>query len=301
MSTSPELRDRHKPALQSASSLARCDLVSQRQLRTFNHDPDVACIFIWASNYPCLPPLAHEGDAAGLDISGVDRCLLVVVADTGQRGEEIGPVAKQLLIKPGVKRHRSSGATPPQPRPLTPATSTSTLNPQVRARRRLARSGAPARRRAAVWVRIGGQWRKGRIIEWVTEQDATGWECVILADDPRRRALARPLRPRSSGHPAPGQQHPARRARLTPPSGPVARPARSPAAAAGPLRPPPGRAPAAPRTGPAAPRRADRGPHRGHAGRGCTPAGLTDTLRIGAGRRRSGASASRPPAASAWR
>ena len=58
-------------------------------------------------------------------------------------------------------------------------------------------------------------------------------------------------------------------ARLTPPSGPVARPARSPAAAAGPRRPPPGRAPAAPRTGPAAPRCAARGPHRGHARRGC--------------------------------
>ena len=39
-------------------------------------------------------------------------------------------------------------------------------------------------RHAAVWVRIGGQWRKGRIIEWVTEQDAPGWDCVILADEP---------------------------------------------------------------------------------------------------------------------
>jgi len=35
-----------------------------------------------------------------------------------------------------------------------------------------------------MWVRIGGQWRKGRIIEWVTDQDAPGWDCVILADEP---------------------------------------------------------------------------------------------------------------------
>jgi hypothetical protein len=27
-------------------------------------------------------------------------------------------------------------------------------------------------RHAAVWVRIGGQWHKGRIIEWVTEPSA---------------------------------------------------------------------------------------------------------------------------------
>jgi hypothetical protein len=39
-------------------------------------------------------------------------------------------------------------------------------------------------RHAAVWVRIGGQWRKGRIIEWVTEPGAPGWDCVILADEP---------------------------------------------------------------------------------------------------------------------
>ena len=35
-----------------------------------------------------------------------------------------------------------------------------------------------------MWVRIGGQRRKGRIIEWVTEPEATGWDCVILADEP---------------------------------------------------------------------------------------------------------------------
>ena len=39
-------------------------------------------------------------------------------------------------------------------------------------------------RHAAVWVRISGQWRKGRIIEWVTETGAPGWDCVILADEP---------------------------------------------------------------------------------------------------------------------
>jgi hypothetical protein len=40
---------------------------------------------------------------------------------------------------------------------------------------------------ATMWVRIGGQWRKGRIIEWVTEPGAPGWDCVILADEPWRR------------------------------------------------------------------------------------------------------------------
>ena len=39
-------------------------------------------------------------------------------------------------------------------------------------------------RHADVWVRIREQWRKGRIIEWVTEPGAPGWECVILADEP---------------------------------------------------------------------------------------------------------------------
>jgi hypothetical protein len=40
-------------------------------------------------------------------------------------------------------------------------------------------------RHAAVWVRIGGRWRKGRILEWVTEPGAPGWDCVILADEPQ--------------------------------------------------------------------------------------------------------------------
>ena len=35
-----------------------------------------------------------------------------------------------------------------------------------------------------MWVRIGGQWRKGRILEWVTEPGASGWDYVILADEP---------------------------------------------------------------------------------------------------------------------
>jgi hypothetical protein len=34
-----------------------------------------------------------------------------------------------------------------------------------------------------MWVRIGGQWRKGRILECVTEPGAPGWDCVILADE----------------------------------------------------------------------------------------------------------------------
>ena len=38
-------------------------------------------------------------------------------------------------------------------------------------------------RHAAVWVRLGGRWRKGRIIEWVTVLGGEGWDCVILADE----------------------------------------------------------------------------------------------------------------------
>src|SRR5262249_61343337 len=41
-----------------------------------------------------------------------------------------------------------------------------------------------APRHAAVWVRVGGQWRRGRIIEWVRQIDRDGWDCVILADEP---------------------------------------------------------------------------------------------------------------------
>ena len=40
-----------------------------------------------------------------------------------------------------------------------------------------------APRHAAVWVRVGGQWRRGRIIEWVRQVDRDGWVCVILADE----------------------------------------------------------------------------------------------------------------------
>jgi hypothetical protein len=41
-----------------------------------------------------------------------------------------------------------------------------------------------APRHSAVWVRIGGQWRRGRIIEWVRQIDRDGWDCVIMADEP---------------------------------------------------------------------------------------------------------------------
>jgi hypothetical protein len=34
-----------------------------------------------------------------------------------------------------------------------------------------------------VWVRIGGEWRRGRIIEWVRQIDRDGWDCVIMADE----------------------------------------------------------------------------------------------------------------------
>jgi hypothetical protein len=44
------------------------------------------------------------------------------------------------------------------------------------------RRAAP--RHAAVWVRVGGEWRRGRIIEWVRQLDRDGWDCVIMADEP---------------------------------------------------------------------------------------------------------------------
>src|SRR5256885_8882902 len=51
----------------------------------------------------CLPPPAHIGDAVGLDLPGVDRRLLVVVADVGQVGEEVGSVGEQPGVEPRVK------------------------------------------------------------------------------------------------------------------------------------------------------------------------------------------------------
>jgi hypothetical protein len=41
-----------------------------------------------------------------------------------------------------------------------------------------------APRHAAMWVRVGGQWRRGRVIEWVRQIDRDGWDCVIMADEP---------------------------------------------------------------------------------------------------------------------
>jgi hypothetical protein len=41
-----------------------------------------------------------------------------------------------------------------------------------------------APRHAAVWVRVGGRWRRGQIIEWVRQIDRDGWDCVIMADEP---------------------------------------------------------------------------------------------------------------------
>jgi len=34
-------------------------------------------------------------------------------------------------------------------------------------------------RHAAVWVRIGGRWRKGRIIEWICELGTEGWHFSV--------------------------------------------------------------------------------------------------------------------------
>jgi hypothetical protein len=92
-----------------------------------------------------------------------------------------------------------------------------------RPRRRLAGAAHRPRQRA-VWVRIGGRWRKGRILEWVIEQGAPGWDCVILANEPpgnscRGKAAMPSTRRRDSDAPPPGPW-------VTPPSGPAGRPAR---------------------------------------------------------------------------
>lgn len=50
-----------------------------------------------------VPSLPHLGDAVGLDVPGVDRHLLIVFADVGQVGEEIGTLTEQLRVNPGVK------------------------------------------------------------------------------------------------------------------------------------------------------------------------------------------------------
>jgi hypothetical protein len=41
-----------------------------------------------------------------------------------------------------------------------------------------------APRHAPVWVRIGGEWRKGRIVAWVRQIDRAGWDVVIVAGEP---------------------------------------------------------------------------------------------------------------------
>jgi hypothetical protein len=61
-----------------------------------------------------------------------------------------------------------------------------------------------APKHAAVWVRVQGNWRRGRIIEWVREIDKAGWDCVIVAEDRQEPTLwqgrfrydARAIRPR---------------------------------------------------------------------------------------------------------
>jgi hypothetical protein len=41
-------------------------------------------------------------------------------------------------------------------------------------------------RHAAVWVRAGGAWHRGRIIEWVRDLDRPSWDVVLVPDEPRR-------------------------------------------------------------------------------------------------------------------
>jgi hypothetical protein len=42
-----------------------------------------------------------------------------------------------------------------------------------------------APRHAAVWVRTEGTWRRGKIIEWVTELSSGIWDLVVVADEPQ--------------------------------------------------------------------------------------------------------------------
>jgi len=66
-----------------------------------------------------------------------------------------------------------------------------------------------APRHASVWVRIGGKWRRGRIIEWVRQLDGDGWDCVLMADEPvsgppwqgRYAFDPRSIRPRDTDQP----------------------------------------------------------------------------------------------------
>ena len=39
-------------------------------------------------------------------------------------------------------------------------------------------------RHAAVWVRAGGRWRRGRIIEWFGQIGRDSRDCVSMADEP---------------------------------------------------------------------------------------------------------------------
>jgi hypothetical protein len=39
---------------------------------------------------------------------------------------------------------------------------------------------------AAVWVRVGGTWHRGRIIELVRDLDRPSWDVVLVPDEPRR-------------------------------------------------------------------------------------------------------------------
>ena len=66
-----------------------------------------------------------------------------------------------------------------------------------------------APRHATVWVRVGGRWRRGRIIEWVRQIDREDWDCVIMADEPasgppwqgRYTFDPRSIRPRDTDQP----------------------------------------------------------------------------------------------------
>jgi len=50
-----------------------------------------------------FPSTAYVLDAVGLYLAGVDRCLLINFADTGQVSKEIGSADERVAVKPDVE------------------------------------------------------------------------------------------------------------------------------------------------------------------------------------------------------
>jgi hypothetical protein len=105
---------------------------------------------------------------------------------------EIAPAGREDRIRP--PRRNEAPSSPFAPREIAPAGREDRIRPRRRDEapdgdtRRIdpgitRKEHRVAPRHAAVWVRIGGEWRRGRIIEWVRQIDRDGWDCVIIADE----------------------------------------------------------------------------------------------------------------------